>query len=262
MSSFDTSKIRGLILDMDGVIWRGNDPIGDLPTIFSVIEQKRLKVILASNNATRSAQQFIDKLRAFGVDLEPWQVVNSAVATASYLRGKYPHGGPVYFIGQDGLRHELTSAGFYLDDKQPLAVISSMDREINYEKLRIATLLIRQGIPFISTNPDTTFPDPEGLVPGAGSIMAALQAATDVQPVIIGKPQPELYRVALNRLGIAPDEGLMVGDRLETDIAGGQNIGCPTALVLTGVTSLEAAQEWTPAPDVIVDDLESLLALF
>jgi 4-nitrophenyl phosphatase len=260
MSSLDTSIIRGLILDMDGVIWRGPEPIGDLPAIFSLIKRKGWKVVLASNNATRSAGQFIEILAGFGVKLEPWQVVNSAVATASYLLERYPDGGPVYFIGQDGLHHELTSAGFYLDETKPLAVISSMDREVTYNKLRVATLLIRKGIPFISTNSDATFPDPEGLVPGAGSIMVALQAATDVQPVIIGKPQPELYRIALSRMGISPEEGLMVGDRLETDIAGAQRIDCPTALVLSGVTSREDARDWTPPPDIIADDLGSLLA--
>ena len=119
--------------------------------------------------------------------------------------------------------------------------------------------LIRSGLEFIGTNPDRTYPTPGGLIPGAGAILAAVEAATDICPTIMGKPSPEMYRVAMERLETRPEETLVVGDRLETDIAGGQQLGCKTGLVLSGVTSLQAAHSWIPAPDWIEQDLTALL---
>ena len=115
--------------------------------------------------------------------VEPWQIINSAMAAAQYLHNQFPQGGPVYLIGEDGLIEALEQQGFYQsDDQDVIAVVASMDRQLTYDKLRRATLLIRGGAPFIATNPDRTFPTPEGLVPGAGSILAALEAACYIKP--------------------------------------------------------------------------------
>jgi 4-nitrophenyl phosphatase len=253
--------IRGLILDMDGVLWRDKTPIGDLPRIFSDIRQRGWKVILATNNATLSAEQYIQKLAGFGVSLEQWQIVNSSQATAHYLRQRYPQGGAVFVVGESGLVTELAAQGFFVSEQQPLAVVVGLDRGITYEKLKTASLLVRAGTPFIATNPDKTYPTPEGLAPGAGTFVAAIQVAGDHEPLIIGKPEPEMYLQALERMGLNPEETLVVGDRLETDIAGAQRIGCPTALVLSGVSSRQGAEAWAPPPDCIAADLSSLLEL-
>ena len=260
---FDPLKIRGLILDMDGVLWRSNETIGDLPTLFAEINKLGLKVVLATNNATKSIQQFLTKLESFGVSLEPWQVINSAQATAHYLSQQHPEGGPVYVVGEPGLVEILTEAGFLSSEEEPLAVVVALDRGINYEKLRQATLWIRAGVPFIGTNPDRTFPTPQGQVPGAGSILATIEAATDVAPLVIGKPNPAMYQFALERMGLLPEEVLVVGDRLETDIAGAQNLGSPCALVLSGVTDEEKAWQWDPAPDLtnVIQELKFLTQL-
>ena len=201
------------------------------------------------------------KLAGYGVELEDWQVINSAEATAHYLQQRFPGGGPVFVVGESGLQQTLSERGFYHSEtsERALAVVASMDRTINYEKLSKATLLIRAGAEFIGTNPDRSFPDKRGILPGAGSILALLEAASDVKPTIIGKPAPEMYQVALLRLHTTPQETLVVGDRLETDIAGAQLLGCRSALVLTGVTSEADAHQWTPAPDLIASDLTRLL---
>lgn len=253
------SSIRALILDMDGVLWKDDQPIGDLSALFAKISQKQLKVLLATNNATKSVQQYLDKLAEFGVHLESWQVINSPLATAAYMHKYYPQGGPIYVIGETGLISSLQEQGFYLDEHSALAVVVGMDRALTYDKLRVATLLIRAGAIFIATNPDRTFPTPQGLVPGAGSILAAIEAATDTKPIVIGKPAPEMYQVALQRLGTTPAETLVVGDRLETDIAGAQQIDCYTALVLSGVTTVEQATFWSPPPNLIASDLTAVL---
>ena len=256
---FDPEKIRALILDMDGVLWRGDEAIGDLPAIFTQIERLGYGVVLATNNATKSIQQFVEKMASFGVTIESWQVINSAQATAHYLSQQHPTGGPVFIVGEKGLAEILQEKGFYVSDENPLAVIAALDRGLNYEKLRKATLFIRAGVPFIGTNPDRTFPTPEGQVPGAGSVLALLEAASEVAPLVIGKPNPLMYQFALERLGTSPEETLIVGDRLETDIAGGQQLGSPCALVLSGVTNEESAWEWEPAPDLIVADLANVI---
>ena len=254
-------SIQALILDMDGVLWRGSESIGDLRSIFLQIHAIGWKVIFATNNATRTIQQYVDTLAAFGVSAEPWQVINSAAAVTYYLCNQFPNGGPVYIIGEQGLFEACAEHGFYPSDTGALAVIVGMDRKLTYDKLKTATLLLRSGVPFIGTNPDLTFPTPYGLVPGAGSILVALTAASDVTPIIVGKPQPTMYRIALERLDVLPMVSLVVGDRPETDIAGAQQIGCRTALVLSGVTNKEQAAAWQPAPDIIANDLESIIKM-
>lgn len=181
------------------------------------------------------------------------------MAVASLLAKKHPQGGAVYIVGESGLIEALANAGFYPSESNCLAVIASMDRCVSFEKLKRATLLIRSGVPFYATNPDRTYPTPAGLIPGAGALVGALEIATDVHPIIAGKPNPTLYEFALERLGVAPEVTLAVGDRLETDILGGQRLGCKTALVLSGIATREEAEKFTPPVDFIFPDLESLL---
>ena len=253
-------EIKALILDMDGVLWRDDQSIGNLPSIFSEISRRNLKVTLATNNATLSVEQYLEKLGRFGVSLQPKQIVNSSLAAAHYLTKRFPDKGNVYIVGEQGLFSTLEQHGFTHSEEGVLAVIGSLDRQLTFEKLRQATMIIRSGVPFIGTNPDRTFPTPNGLIPGAGTILAAIEAATSVQPVIVGKPSPEMYVVAIDRMNTLPEETLVVGDRLETDIIGAQQLGCLTALVLSGVTSREAAQVWSPPPDYIAEDLTALLS--
>jgi len=260
--------IKSLVLDMDGVLWKESTPIGDLVEIFGTISRRGLKVCLATNNATRTPEQYLERLYGFGVkDLEVWQIVTSAEALARELEKRFLRRGAVYVIGETGLYKALTDSGFKVIDEDNwnpaesiCAVVSGMDREINYAKLRRATLLIRQGVPFYATNPDRTFPTPEGLAPGAGALAAALATASGVEPVFVGKPAPFMFDLARERLNTSPQETLIVGDRLETDIAGGQAAGCPVALVLSGVSTPEMALAWTPRPDFVVPDLAALLA--
>ncbi|PKN89885.1 MAG: haloacid dehalogenase [Chloroflexi bacterium HGW-Chloroflexi-7] len=251
--------IKALILDMDGVLWRENAPIGDLPSTFAGFERAGLKVLLATNNATRTPAQYLQKIAGFGVHLEEAQVINSAMGVAYLLKKRFPQGGPVYILGEIGLTTALNAAGFDHSEEPGLAVIGSMDRDINFWKMKSATLLIRRGIPFYFTNPDRTFPTPEGIIPGAGAILAALETATDVTPIIAGKPGTTLFDFALERLGTLPQETLVVGDRLETDILGGQRAGCKTALVLSGISTRDEANAWQPYPDLVINELSDLL---
>jgi 4-nitrophenyl phosphatase len=259
MKNVQVPAIRGLILDMDGVLWRGAHPIGDLPLIFSTIAEQGWQVILATNNSTRTVDQYLAILAGLGIPLEPWQVITSGIATADFLKRKYPWGGNVFVIGEPGLVSTLKESGFENNPIDTIAVVAGLDRTLDYKKLKVASLLIRSGVPFIGTNGDNTLPTPEGLEPGAGSILAALEAATDVIPTVIGKPNPEMFSQAIARLGTQPEVTLVIGDRLETDIAGGQKAGCLTGVVLSGVASTRATEDWEPSPDFIATNLHSLI---
>lgn len=259
MAKMKLPYLQAMILDMDGVLWRGDEPIGDLFAIFNCLKEHNIQVALVTNNATRSADQYVEKLSRFGVTLEAWQIINSSQATALYLKNRYPQGGPVYIVGEEGLTQDLLSHGFFPGDQEVLAVVAGLDRSLTYDKLTKATLYIRSGALFIGTNPDRSLPTPQGQAPGAGAILAALEAATDIQPIIIGKPNPEMYLEAMKRLGSNKTNTLIVGDRLETDIAGAQAIGCRSALVLTGVSTMQSAQMWHPAPDFIYNSLNDLV---
>lgn len=251
--------IKGLILDMDGVLWRGMQPIGDLAQVFARIEQLGLRVTLATNNATLSVTQFQEKLAGMGARIEPWQIVNSPAATGRYLQQRFPKGGAVYIVGEAGIAEAMLAHGFTISDNAPCAVVVGLDRTLTYEKLFIATQLIRAGAPFIATNSDRTLPVPQGFAPGAGAIVAALEAATDVTPVVVGKPFPGMYRIALERMGLSANDTLVVGDRLETDIVGAQELGCKTGLVLSGVSTRIEGEAWRPCLNFIERDLTTLI---
>lgn len=253
-------KLKALLLDMDGVLWRDNEAIGDLPAIFAAIAGKGLKMAFVTNNATRTVEQYQEKFHDFGVDVGSEQIHTSAIVAAHLLADQYQCGGNIYVIGERGLLEAMQAQGFRITDRDCLAVVVGLDRELTYEKLATATHLIRSGVAFIGTNPDRTLPSPAGEVPGAGSILAALEAATDMRATIIGKPERALLDSALAQLGLEPGDALMVGDRVETDVAAGQKAGCQTALLLSGVTSEQVGRAWKPAPDFIEKDLESLVA--
>ncbi len=251
--------IRGLILDMDGVLWKDETPLIDARRVFEKIRASGLKFILATNNATRTLEQYQEKLARFGVEVDDRQIINSAMAVASLLSQHFPGGGPVYIVGEDGLRAALKEKGFYFAEKDVKAVVAGWDRGITFAKLAQATLLIRAGAPFYGTNPDRTFPTPQGLIPGTGALLAAIEAATDQKPILGGKPTPVMMDLAMQRLQTAPAETLAIGDRLETDILGGANAGCRTALLLSGVSTRQDLEAFHPKPDLVAEDLAHLI---
>lgn len=262
MISDHLPNIRGLILDMDGVLWRDSEPIGNLPAIFDQIRECGLRLILATNNSTKTLAQYQEKLCRFGVEVDIQQIINSAQAVGIYLQEKFPDGASVYVLGQPSLKSTLESYGIHVVDESEHKVdivVASLDFNLTYDKLSHASLLVQSGSYFIGTNPDVTLPTPEGFVPGSGTVIGALEIASGKKAKILGKPESGLYEIALRRLQLAPDETLAIGDRLETDIAGAQKAGIHSALVLSGASTLEQAQEFHPKPDIIAKDLTELV---
>jgi 4-nitrophenyl phosphatase len=257
------NNIQSLIIDMDGVLWRDDTPIGDLPGIFRRIRERGWKFIFVTNNGSRTPAQYVEKLSAFGVTVEPWQVITSALGVVEMLKREIPNGARVFVVGGEGVKIALQEQGFQVltteTAESAQAVAMGVDREINFAKMNEAALLVRRGVPFYATNPDKTFPTPRGEIPGAGAWISVITTATGIEPVYAGKPYPFMMEMALERLGTKKEETLVIGDRLETDIAAGQAVGCPTALVLSGVSTRERVEAWSPRPSLIVQDLEALV---
>jgi 4-nitrophenyl phosphatase len=197
------------------------------------------------------------------VEVDASQVITSALGIAFLLARKYPPGTKIFMIGGSGVRTALEEKGFEVlpleRATEAQVVVQGIDRGINFEKVAEATLLVRNGIPFYTTNTDKTFPTPRGEIPGSGAWLSIITTATGVEPLSAGKPLPYLMELALERLGTKKEETLVVGDRLETDIAAGQAVGCPTALVLSGVSTREQAEKWEPDINLIAKDLTSLI---
>lgn len=256
--NFPGNQIRGAILDMDGVLWRANQPICDLPKLFSDFLKNGITVTLATNNGTHTVEEYINKLASFGVKMDVWQIVTSSMATAYMVKKDFPEGGPVYVMGSPALVSFLTNENFFHSIENPQAVIAGLNWDVNYQMLKDTSLMIQKGLPFYFTNLDPSYPTPEGIVPGAGSILAALETSTGVKARLAGKPEPYLFEVAIQRMGVAPQETLVIGDRLSTDILGGYNAGCKTVFVLTGVNTMDDLTDWQPQPDHVIGDISQL----
>ena len=258
-----SENIRALILDMDGVLWRSDSPIGDLAAIFKTIETRGLETVFATNNGTRTPREYVERMEGFGLKVEPWQIITSSLVLAHMLSEQFPRGGNIFAVGETGLIEALQDKNFVIlpldEAEKAQAVAIGMDRQLTVRKFSEAALLVQDGLPFFATNPDRTFPTPRGKIPGAGSWISVISTATGITPIYAGKPSPALIELACQRLGLPKEQVLVVGDRLDTDIAAGQAAGCPVALVLSGVSSWAEAEAWHPPLDVIAADLESLV---
>jgi 4-nitrophenyl phosphatase len=251
------SKITHLIIDMDGVLYRGDQPVPRLGEFFTFMRERPIKFVLATNNSTRTPQEYADKLAQMGVTVSPDEILVSGQATARFLAREYPRGTRVHVFGMPALKQAMTDEGFTLADEDVQLVVASMDRSVTYEKLKRATLLIRGGARFIATNLDPTNPSEEGLIPGTGTMIAALETASGVKPQAIGKPQPTMYQLAMEQMGASSETTAAIGDRVDTDIIGGKKAGLTTICVLSG--SSDRAEAEAAETDMIFDDIAHLL---
>jgi len=254
------SEAQGLIFDMDGVLWRGGKPLPGIRSTFSLLRERQIPFVLATNNATQTFEQVRSRMENAEVEIYPNEVLTAAVGAASYLGQHVPAGSSLYVVGDVALRHALEEAGYRLLESgdDVVAVVVGMDWSLTWEKLSEATYGLMDGAFFLGTNPDVSFPTERGLAPGNGAILAALETATGREATIFGKPEPHLFLEALQRTETSATHTVAIGDRLETDILGGKRAGLPTALVLTGVTSQEQVARSEIQPDFIFKDLEEL----
>lgn len=254
------SELRALLIDLDGVLWLGARGLPGVPEFFAFLNSRNIRYVLVSNNATRPVDFTVDRMRELGVVVPPAQVLTSAVAAPRYLSRQLPNVKRVFIVGEPALHAALTEAGYDVVPSGADAVVVGLDRRVTYDVLRDACLEIRRGAAFIATNGDRTLPTEQGLVPGAGSILAALVAATDAMPIVIGKPGRPMFELALEIAGTPIETTAMLGDRLDTDIDGAADFGLTTILVLTGVSTRADVERNRVKPDFIVPDLPALTA--
>jgi 4-nitrophenyl phosphatase len=266
--SVDFRRIRGVLFDMDGVVYVGSKVLPGVQEMFDYLEQTGRKWLCVTNNASKTPAQFVEKMTSMGLHAKPEQILGSAEAAASWLaeqieQNGWPRG-KVIIVGQDGLKTALKQNHFELtnDPAEAAYAVAGINFDLTYEDLARVTLAIRNGARFIGTNGDASFPSERGQLPGAGSILALLATATGVQPTVIGKPNRGMYDQAIRRVGANVDEVLMVGDRYDTDISGALKIGMPTVGILTGVSSKHDFESASKPPHLIAKDLVELRQIF
>jgi 4-nitrophenyl phosphatase len=255
---------RAVLFDMDGVIYVGNQPLPGVQALWDYLEASGRRWLCITNNASNTSLMFAEKLAKMGIQASPEHILGSAEATASWLAAQAPPGSKVIMLGMDGLRDALLKEGFELvsDPQQAKFAVAGINFHLQYDQLADIALAIRHGARFIGTNTDPTYPSERGQIPGTGSILALLTAATGVQPEVVGKPYPGMYQLAMRRLAAEPGETLMVGDRYETDIVGAVKLGLITAGVLTGISGRAEFEQGDPRPDFVLAGLPELLAAF
>lgn len=255
----------GIIFDMDGVMYRGKKPIDGAREVINFLKENGIPFAFLTNNSTKNARMYREKLLEMEIDVEKERIITSGYATARYLETHFEEG-PIFVIGGKGLQEEIKKIGWPMISLEEARerwreikyVVVGLDPALTYEKLKYGTLAIRNGAHFIGTNPDTTYPTEEGLYPGAGSVIAALKASTEREPLIIGKPNEPAYNVVMEKLGDV-DEVWMAGDRLDTDIAFAKRFGMKAVMVLTGVSTLKDVEKSEVKPDLIIPSVGELL---
>jgi HAD superfamily hydrolase (TIGR01457 family) len=264
-SRLNLASLQALIIDIDGTLLRGKVPAPGLAEFFSFLGSQPVSFVVASNNTAKTANQYRMGLGKLGVRLTREQVVTAALATADYLKRELGEGATLFLIGEPALQEVMLQAGFQLsrDASQAAdAVVVGGDSTLTYDKLKHAVLLLQRGAQLVGTNPDLLCPTEEGLVPEAGMTLAALEAATGAKPIVIGKPAHYLFDTAVKRMGREPALTAVLGDRLDTDILGGQRAGLKTILVTSGVDNEESITQKGIEPDLVVSGLDTLAQLW
>lgn len=232
-------KYDGYLIDLDGTMYLGSEPIPEAQGFIEKLDQAHIPYLYVTNNSSKTPEQVAATLRKFDIPATTNQVFTTSQATVQFMLEQVNRKKRVYLIGEEGVRHEIQKAGFELTSENPDFVVMGIDRDISYEKLAIATMAVREGAMFISTNGDAAIPTERGLLPGNGSITSVVTIATGVKPIFIGKPEAIIMEQAIAKLGVKKERVIMVGDNYETDILAGIRFGIDTLIVHTGFTSPE-----------------------
>ena len=262
MTKEELKKIKALFLDMDGVLWTNNKAIGNLKQVFDDIRKAGLIPLFGSNNGTRRPEELCEKLAQFDVFVKPEQFFTSGIATIFQLKKDFPDGVKLYVFGSPSLKKLMSDNGIEVVEENADAVLVSFDYDINYDKISRAMIEINEhGAKFYATNTDSTFVTEDGWRPGGGVMVNTVQTCTGVLPFVIGKPNTVMIEMACKAYSLKSEEIMAVGDRYETDIQGGINFGCPSALVLTGYENTETVPYLDPKPDLICKDLAEVVSI-
>lgn len=253
------SKKRGFLIDMDGVIYRGNEIIPGAREFIGKLQEKNIPFLFLTNNSQRTRRDVAMKLVRMGFRVDEEHIFTCAMATARFLKSQKPDG-TAYVIGEGGLLHALHRNGYSVVDSEPDYVVVGEGRSFNMEMMERAVNMIFNGAKLVSTNPDPNCPTNNGIRPGCGAIVSLLERATGITAFSVGKPSPVMMRAARKELGLSSAETTMIGDTLETDIVGGVQMGYDTVLVLSGGTREEDLKYSAVKPGRVVENLGCLVS--
>jgi 4-nitrophenyl phosphatase len=264
-------RLRLVIFDMDGVLYRGDRPVPGAADLVRRLHESGVSVRYATNNSMFTREAYARRLSEMGIEATPGEIVTSTSATVEHLRHHAPEVRSVMAVGAQGMVAELSEAGYEVlpvaegttAGSRVDAVIVGLDPDFDAARLGSAASAVRAGARFVATNADARYPTPSGFRPGAGTMVAAIAAASGATPQIIGKPEPAMFTTILEEAGVAADEALVVGDNPDSDVAGARRSGIESILVLTGVTDAEAAVglDGERRPDHVAADPTEVWAL-
>jgi arabinose operon protein AraL len=254
-------QFSGYIFDLDGTIYLSEKLIPGAREVIAKLKGLSKKVVFLSNKPLQTREDYAAKLTRLGIPTTAEDVINSSRVMAKWLAELAP-GAIIYIIGEPSLIGEMTREGFHVSEKaeEIQYVVASFDRTFDYRKLNIALQAIKMGARFVATNPDRTCPVEGGEIPDCAAMIGAVEGATGKKvETIVGKPSDIMIQVAVKTMGLRPQDCILIGDRLETDIFMGKKAGMVTALVLTGVTKREALKDSDLQPDYIWDSVAEIL---
>jgi NagD protein len=252
------NEIDCWLTDMDGVLVHENNALPGAAALLQQWKDQDKPFLVLTNNSMFTPRDLSARLRASGLDVPEASIWTSALATASFLQQQMP-GGRAFVIGEAGLTTALHEAGFIMTDSDPDYVVVGETRSYSFEAITRAIRLINAGARFIATNPDATGPSAEGPLPATGAVVALITKATGREPYIVGKPNPMMFRSALNRIHAHSESTGMIGDRMDTDIVAGIEAGLYTVLVMTGISDEAELLRYPFRPDEILGGVDELV---
>ncbi len=250
--------IESWLTDMDGVLVHENSPLPGAPELIRHWVEAGTPFLVLTNNSIFTPRDLAARLRASGLDVPEERIWTSALATAEFCKSQIP-GGSAFVIGEAGLTTALHEAGFVMTETDPDFVVVGETRNYSFEAITKAIRLINDGARFIATNPDATGPSADGVLPATGAISALITKATGKEPYVVGKPNPMMFRSAMNKVGAHSETTAMIGDRMDTDVVAGIEAGLHTILVLTGISDQREIERYPFRPDEVLAGVHELL---
>jgi NagD protein len=244
-------SVRGIISDMDGVIYHGNELLEGAAEFVQWLQEAGKRFLFLTNSSQKSRKELQAKLQRLGIEVEIEHFYTSALATAGYLATQTPHGS-AYVVGDAGLTNALYDVGYTMNEVNPDYVVIGETRNFSFEQIEKAIRLVMGGAKLIGTNPDISGPTEHGIAPGCGALIKPIELVTGVTPYFVGKPNPLMMRQAMKRIECRREETLIVGDRMDTDIVAGIESEINTVLVLSGVSGAPELHQFAYQPDYVL----------
>ena len=252
------SRVKNWLTDMDGVLWHEGMPIPGAVELIKKWQDEGTEFLVLTNNSSYTPRDLAARLQAGGLNVPEERIYTSALATADFIKSQKPDG-TAFVIGEVGLTTAMHEIGYVMTEVDPDYVVLGETRNLSFEALTKAVRLIGKGARFIATNPDVTGPSADGPLPATGSVAALITAATGKAPYIVGKPNPMMFRSAMNKINVHSEDTAMIGDRMDTDIVAGIEAGLHTILVRTGISDDAEIAKYPFRPTEILDSVADLI---